>query len=232
MKGEERFNNIRPKYEKAYKEINNKEIHSIFYKNGYCYLIPTEYGSTSKFRIGDLEKMTETLNRRIQDKIKDDTAKEQVKFYQLPTWLQGIWDLDSSLARQAEKDFNGYLKLKKSDNMEDLPSWLQELWTLDSSLARQSERYFRDRLVGFKTYRLDSNPEEVVFHKTFRTEHLEAKHSCKLDLLIFPSEDQSGGTPSEYLTDREKEVMLSTIQWLGSPIGQSFLNKCGYTKTK
>jgi hypothetical protein len=38
------------------------------------------------------------------------------------------------------------------------------------------------------------------------------------------------GNPLEYLSEREKKIMISTIQWLGSPVGQGFLKECGFEK--
>ncbi len=228
MKALDRFNIVKPLFEKAYKEQTKDEVVSLTYENGWCFL--EAYYQYYKIRVSELEKMTETLRRRLEDKAIKDEADSKAKFYELPTFLQRIWDLNPSIARQAEKDYIGSIKIQDSDNMEDLPLWLQELWSLDRSLARQSEAYFKNRNVGFKTHRLESNPEEQIFHNNFRTEHLEANHGGDINLLVFPPADGSGSTPSEYLTDREKDVMVSTIQWLGSPVGQAFLNKCGYAK--
>ena len=31
--------------------------------------------------------------------------------------------------------------------------------------------------------------------------------------------------PNDYLTEREEKVVLSVIQWLGTPVGQGFINQ-------
>jgi hypothetical protein len=49
---------------------------------------------------------------------------------------------------------------------------------------------------------------------------------------IFFGTGKGGVRPADHLTDREKQIVLSTIQWLGSPVGQGFLNDCGFDKEK
>ena len=79
---------------------------------------------------------------------------------------------------------------------------------------------------GFKTYRHESNPKEKELHDKFIKEYIDCeKWTCPVDLLIFPS----CMLPSDYLSDREKQIVISTIQWLGSPVGQSFLRDCGFS---
>lgn len=36
------------------------------------------------------------------------------------------------------------------------------------------------------------------------------------------------GEPKDYLSDRENSIVFSTLQWLGSPVGQGFLRECGF----
>ena len=62
-------------------------------------------------------------------------------------------------------------------------------------------------MKGNKTYRHTNNPLEKKLHDSFIKEHLK---------------------PNRYLTDDEKRVAISTIQWLGSPVGQSFLMENGF----
>ena len=79
-------------------------------------------------------------------------------------------------------------------------------------------------MEGFKKYRHDSNPKEKEFHDKF----IETFNELGMSRLVFPSLD--GDTPIEFLNEREIKIVISTIQWLGSPVGQSFLNKCGFIK--
>ncbi len=77
---------------------------------------------------------------------------------------------------------------------------------------------------SFNKHRLnDKNKQEViqvdVAKKTFKNEIP--------DLIVFGTKQGTSGTPKEYLTDREKQIMLTTLQWLGSHVGQSYLKECG-----
>lgn len=85
-------------------------------------------------------------------------------------------------------------------------------------------------LKGFKTHRHKSNPKEKELHDKFIKEHIDCeKWTCPVDLLIFPSCENNGMIPSDYLSDREKQIVISTIQWLGSPVGKTFLRDCGFS---
>ena len=82
---------------------------------------------------------------------------------------------------------------------------------------------------GNKTYRHDSNPEEKLFHDKF-------VELCKINpdhvhrMCFSQSEDDR--TVIYRLSDREEDIVVSAIQWLGSHVGQSFLRELGYTKTE
>lgn len=76
-----------------------------------------------------------------------------------------------------------------------------------------------------KKHRLESNPQEKVFVDEFIKQHC---HLDNLDLIVFGHPSYST-TPKDHLSGREKEIILSTIQWLGSPVGQGFLDSCGFT---
>lgn len=74
----------------------------------------------------------------------------------------------------------------------------------------------------FKMHRHINNPKEKEFYEKF----LE-NNDRDMDLIVF-----GHGKPLDYLTDREKQIVLSTVQWLGSPVGQGFLNNCGFSAKK
>jgi len=81
-------------------------------------------------------------------------------------------------------------------------------------------------MEGNKVYRHEQNPEEKRFHDEFIRIH---GHDNTLSAIVFaPAE--GGLRPSEYLTEREEKILLSAMQWLGSPLGQSFLREMGYEK--
>lgn len=82
-------------------------------------------------------------------------------------------------------------------------------------------------MKGLKTYRHESNPVEKEIHDKF------IKNFAKdiaMEQISMPTKEN--GDPVEYLTDREKEIMITTIQWLGSPVGQGFLAECGFELKK
>lgn len=83
-------------------------------------------------------------------------------------------------------------------------------------------------LKGTKTRRHEKNPTEKEIHDRFideihdRTELLEAiafdnvgKHQLHQTLSL-----------------REKEIMINTIQWIGSSVGIKFIEDCGFKKTE
>lgn len=79
---------------------------------------------------------------------------------------------------------------------------------------------------GFNTHRHAHNPKERQLHDNFVKEYING-YLCANDIrdIVFTT---SIGDPKEYLTDREKRIVISTIQWLGSPVGQGFLNSNGF----
>jgi len=78
-------------------------------------------------------------------------------------------------------------------------------------------------MEGYKTNRHAQNPKEKELHDRF----LKEQGGEGMDLIVFGHGSQSL-RPNDYLTDREKKIVLSTIQWLGSPVGQNFLYNCGF----
>lgn len=75
-----------------------------------------------------------------------------------------------------------------------------------------------------KQHRFERNPIEQSFVEKFIKEY---GGSNDMDLIVF-SHPSDSITPKDFLSYREKSIVLSTIQWLGSPVGQSFLNQCGF----
>jgi len=82
---------------------------------------------------------------------------------------------------------------------------------------------------GFKSYRHESNPKEKELHDKF-IKHCQGND---MDFIVFGhSKSPNENYPYDYLTDKEKLIVISTIPWLGSPIGQSFLDDCGFELKK
>lgn len=82
-----------------------------------------------------------------------------------------------------------------------------------------------------KEYRFKDNEKEQEFHDKFK-EMFERDNMSKTTLsgIVFGWDNDMQHYPKEYLTEREEDIILNVIQWLGSPVGQGFLEKCGYTK--
>ena len=80
-----------------------------------------------------------------------------------------------------------------------------------------------------KEYRFKENPKEQEFHDKFK-QMFEISNTTRnlLSAIIFGWKDASQNYPNEYLTDKEEDICLNLIQWLGSPVGQRFLDSCGF----
>jgi hypothetical protein len=81
-------------------------------------------------------------------------------------------------------------------------------------------------MQGYKTYRHESNPKEKEMHDKFLN-CINGKY-FNVDLLVFHPANEAQTKAVSELSDREKRIMLSTIQWLGSHVGQIFLKDCGF----
>lgn len=84
-----------------------------------------------------------------------------------------------------------------------------------------------------KEYRFKDNPKEKEFHDKFKEMFERDNMTLKtLSAVVFGWEDERQQYPKEYLTEREEEVCINIIQWLGSPVGQGFLDSCGFELKK
>lgn len=81
-------------------------------------------------------------------------------------------------------------------------------------------------IESYKMYRLVNNPKEKEFVEKFTQQHT---NDNGIDAIVFGTVD--GLKQETFLTESEKRIVMSTIQWLGSPVGQGFLNECGFKKT-
>lgn len=82
------------------------------------------------------------------------------------------------------------------------------------------------RPKGLHTYRFKENPEEKRFAEAWDKQN---EQGSNLAYLLTVG-DQTG-RPVEP-PDRDHVVAATVIQWLGSPVGQSFLRDLGYLKGK
>ena len=87
-----------------------------------------------------------------------------------------------------------------------------------------------DKLRPSKPHRFSSNPQEEEFYDSI----IERMKEDPLETISFiiHGAGNNGVVPKKEATEEEVHAFLATIQWLGSPIGESFLEKMGYTKSR
>jgi hypothetical protein len=84
-----------------------------------------------------------------------------------------------------------------------------------------------------KEYRFKDNPKEKEMHDKFIAMFKNnTMANNTLSAIVFGWKDDTQRTPMEYLTDKEEDICLNLIQWLGSPVGQGFLDECGFVPAK
>lgn len=87
------------------------------------------------------------------------------------------------------------------------------------------ESQIADERYGFRVQRLKDQPygkHEEVFSKNLHDMPFE-----DWDSIVFGNYT---GTPEGYLSHKERHIVASTIQWLGTPVGRSFLKECGFER--
>jgi hypothetical protein len=82
-------------------------------------------------------------------------------------------------------------------------------------------------MKGLKIYRHESNPQEKVFHDTFIKDFGTVLALSQITKVV-----DGKGDPKEFVSLDEQNLMVTTIQWLGSPVGIGFLRNCGFIKEK
>jgi hypothetical protein len=85
--------------------------------------------------------------------------------------------------------------------------------------------------AGLRTYRFRDNPEEKRIAKVWRKMNGESKGNLHGNLLAHMLDERpvQGGRPFDP-TKRDCVVAATVIQWLGSPVGQIFLEDLGYKR--
>ena len=79
---------------------------------------------------------------------------------------------------------------------------------------------------GYNSNRLSSNPREKVFLEVFNNEFM----GCTRDGLLATLKQNGLDIPFATISDEEERIALSIIQWLGSPVGQAFLDRVQETE--
>lgn len=84
-------------------------------------------------------------------------------------------------------------------------------------------------MKSLKPYRFNSNPSEKQISDSFIK--LCAESHEMVDLIVF-GQSFDNNRPNDFLSDREKDIVVSTIQWLQTPVGLKFLENNGFTNKK
>jgi hypothetical protein len=79
-------------------------------------------------------------------------------------------------------------------------------------------------IKGNNTHRHEQNPDEKRIHDEF------LKCNYQMEQIVLNC--NGGNHPPRYLSEEEKEIITSAIQWVMSPVGQGLLSKCGFEKVK
>ena len=81
-------------------------------------------------------------------------------------------------------------------------------------------------LLTVSPHRLSSNPEEERFLAAWTRENDYATRTPLINYLL-----TGGATRPAPASDRDNLVAATVIQWLGSPVGQTFLRDLGYERS-
>lgn len=79
----------------------------------------------------------------------------------------------------------------------------------------------------YNSHRFKQNPLEEQIYVSFIAEMYKRD---SLDRIIFGCRDEAQSFPKDTLTDRERDICATLIQWLGSPVGQYFLRSNGFER--
>jgi hypothetical protein len=85
-------------------------------------------------------------------------------------------------------------------------------------------------MKGNKEYRFKDNPKEQEFHDKFiEMFNRDGAARKSLSAVVNGWSDNRQNQPKEWLSEKEEDICVNLIQWLGSPVGQCFLAECGFT---
>ena len=83
---------------------------------------------------------------------------------------------------------------------------------------------------GYSSHRLNSNPTERIFAGKWKEINTEGRDTLAWILNTFSQ--PSGRQEKGFVSERDMRVAASVIQWLGSPVGQSWLQEVQELKDK
>lgn len=78
------------------------------------------------------------------------------------------------------------------------------------------------RNKGIRQYRFKQNPTERIFAELW--EEINERNRIGYGILDYMLAETTN-MPNGEVTDRDRIVAATVIQWLGSPVGQAFLNE-------
>lgn len=82
-----------------------------------------------------------------------------------------------------------------------------------------------------KEYRFKENPKEEEFHNKFIEMFKNNGMANKsLSAIVFGWSNDRQNYPKEILSEKEEDICVNIIQWLGSPVGEGFLDSCGFSR--
>lgn len=96
---------------------------------------------------------------------------------------------------------------------------------IDNIRLATNDEILNAEFVSLKPNRLKYNDLEKFMHDKFRDDYCDIRDEIKLERLVF---EQKNGVPVDTLSERERRIVLSTIQWLGTNVGKGFLHSCGF----
>ena len=74
-------------------------------------------------------------------------------------------------------------------------------------------------MKGKNTHRHPQNPLEKILHDDFVKDF---GTGVRADQIVFGISEGPGAAPKEYLTGRERDIVVTMVQWMGSPVGRAF----------
>lgn len=77
------------------------------------------------------------------------------------------------------------------------------------------------QLPPTKEYRWEDNPEEKRIYD-FYSDRLS---DTSMSHIIYGCSDRMGNPPNQLIDEHDRRVFMNALQWLGSPVGQSFMKE-------
>lgn len=81
----------------------------------------------------------------------------------------------------------------------------------------------KNKFLGKSIHRLRDNPREKIFSDAWVEENKPANYPLKKYSLLEQLLSDDGGKTKAGVSDRDEMIAATVIQWLGSPVGFSWL---------